>query len=212
MKTIEVNLYEFDELSDAAKEKARDWWRQCEAETFGHHGELFDDTERIAEILGITFERHNVPLMGGSKRSEPNIRWQLHVQGSGASFSGRYAYGKDSVKQIMQYAPNDRELHRIARELQQIQRHYSHKLTARITTDGREVHKYAMDLEAFKDNGDYANDADTQDLLELMRDFADWIYAMLQQEWEYRMSDENVDESIRINEYTFRENGKRSDG
>jgi hypothetical protein len=27
MKTVELNLYTFSELSDAAKEKAREWWR-----------------------------------------------------------------------------------------------------------------------------------------------------------------------------------------
>jgi len=212
MKTVQVNLYEFDELSDAAKEKAREWWRECESQDFGAHGELFEDTERIAEILGITFDRHDVPLMGGSKRSELNIWWQLHVQGSGVSFSGRYEYQKGCSEKMRQYAPQDKELQRIASELQKIQKKYGYKLTAKISASGREVHKYAMDLEAFRDNGDYADIQDASDLLVLMRDFADWIYNMLQQEYEYRMSDENVDESIRANEYTFRENGKRSDG
>lgn len=31
-RVIETPVYYFDQLSDSAKEKARDWWRQCEAE------------------------------------------------------------------------------------------------------------------------------------------------------------------------------------
>lgn len=212
MKTVTVNLYEFDELTDAAKEKARDWWRRCESGDFGAHGELFEDTERIAEILGITFDRHDVPLMGGNKRSKPNIWWQLHVQGSGASFSGRYGYQERCSERMCQYAPKNKELQRIATELTKIQKKYSYGMTACITTSSHSVHKYSMDLEAFDANGDYIHADDTNDLLELMRDFADWIYKMLQQAYEYRMSDENVEDSIRANEYTFCESGKRSDG
>ena len=40
-----------------------------------------------------------------------------------------------------------------------------------------------------------------------MRDFADWIYAQLEAEWEYQNSDDHVDESIRINGYEFDEFG-----
>ena len=40
-----------------------------------------------------------------------------------------------------------------------------------------------------------------------LRSFADWIYRQLEKEYEFNMSDENVDESIRINEYEFDETG-----
>ena len=32
MRTIQKNVYFFDELSESAKEKARDWWRGCDFE------------------------------------------------------------------------------------------------------------------------------------------------------------------------------------
>jgi hypothetical protein len=35
-----------------------------------------------------------------------------------------------------------------------------------------------------------------------------WIYRQLEREYEWLMSDEQVDESIRINEYEFTEEGK----
>lgn len=48
-----------------------------------------------------------------------------------------------------------------------------------------------------------------EELERLMRTFADWIYDGLRQEYDYRMSDESVDDSIRANEYEFTETGKR---
>jgi hypothetical protein len=32
MRSIQINLYKFDELSEEAKEVAREWWRDCEAQ------------------------------------------------------------------------------------------------------------------------------------------------------------------------------------
>lgn len=52
-------------------------------------------------------------------------------------------------------------------------------------------------------------DAD-HELRQLMRDFADWMYRQLEAEYEYRMSDEQVDDTITANEYEFTESGERA--
>ena len=41
-----------------------------------------------------------------------------------------------------------------------------------------------------------------------LRSLADWFYRQLEQAWEYENSDENVDETIRINEYDFTADGR----
>ena len=46
---------------------------------------------------------------------------------------------------------------------------------------------------------------------EALRDFADWIYRQLEAEYEWRMANEQVDDAITANEYTFDENGRRAD-
>lgn len=212
MTTKTVNLYQFNELTDAAKEKAREWWRECEAQDFGAHGELTESFETAGRLLGIEFKQHEVRLMGGGTRSEPNIWWSLHVQGSGASFAGRYSYAKGSVKAIRSEYPEDVELNRIAKELASLQKKYRYSLTAVISTDSREVavHKYSMDVDL--DNyGDGVKEEDAKALLELMRDFADWIYKGINEEYDYRMTEENVDDAIRANEYTFLGTGERED-
>ena len=50
---------------------------------------------------------------------------------------------------------------------------------------------------------------DAEEVTQLMRDFANWIYKALELEYEWRNSDEQVDESILSNEYEFDEEGKR---
>ena len=54
MTTKTINLFTFDELSDKAKEHAREWWRECEAQDFGGHGELNEPIETAAKLLGIS--------------------------------------------------------------------------------------------------------------------------------------------------------------
>ena len=46
-----------------------------------------------------------------------------------------------------------------------------------------------------------------EEVTQALRLFADWIYSRLESEYDYRMSDENVDESIKCNEYEFTEDG-----
>jgi hypothetical protein len=210
MTTKTVNLYTFNELTPSAKEKAREWWRECEAQTFGSFGDLTEPAETVAKILGISFKTHSVRTMGGKDRYEPNIWWLLEARGQGASFEGTYSYAKGSAKTIASEFPTDTELNRIARELANLQKKYAYRLGCVITADRRSVHKYGMEVE-LENYGDGVKEDDAATLLELMRDFADWIFKGLQEEWEYRMSDDNVDDSIEANEYTFTSDGSRED-
>ena len=64
-----------------------------------------------------------------------------------------------------------------------------------------------MSVDVYLKGDDAPRDVE-EDTRDILREFADWIYRHLESEYEYRMSDENVDESIRINEYEFDENGR----
>lgn len=132
IETIEKTLFKFDELSDAAKEKAREWWRNLEQQDC----DLLDsdDYKTCAEILGIEFDTRPVKLMGGGARYEPQICYGgFSSQGNGASFKGRYAYAKQAPKKIRAHAPLDAELHRIADALYALQRRYFYRIEARVT-------------------------------------------------------------------------------
>ncbi|QTG12406.1 antitoxin of toxin-antitoxin stability system [Agrobacterium tumefaciens] len=206
---IEKTVYAFNELSDRAKERARDWWRGCEASDFDPDCVL-EDAQRVADLLGITLAQKPVKLMGGGTRYEPTIYYSgFSSQGDGACYEGSYRYQKGATKAIRGYAPEDKELHRIADELQRIQKGYFYGLTARMKHDGHYDHAYSMSVDVDHDRNPYCVDANLErELAEPLRDFANWIYRQLEREYEYRMSAENVDESIEINGYQFDENGQ----
>lgn len=207
--TIETTVYTFDELTDErAKERARDWYREATAGDSYYAESVIEDAENVAALLGIAFsrERHG---------RGPAVYYSgFSSQGDGASYAGSYEYAKGARDAVRKYAPQDAKLHRIADALQDLQRRHFYGLCANITAgQSRYVHEMTMyaDVERVgRDGFGHDVDADTAEtLLDILRDFARWIYRQLEQEYEYQNSDEHVDESICANEYTFTADGGR---
>lgn len=186
-----ITLYQYDELSDKAKDKAREWFRRAsEGDTFWHEY-VEEDAKRMATILGISIDGNGISWSGFSS------------QGDGASFTGTYQYRPEAVTEIKAEAPQDTELHRIAdvlatighvepyADITRISHQYSHPYTVRVTNA--------------------ETDEDVSALQETLRAFMTWIYRQLEHEYEYQNSDDTVTENIRANEYTFLENGARHD-
>lgn len=207
MRTIEKTIYQFDELSDDAKENARQWHRSIPDDYYAEN--VFEDAATIAGILGIDLRQRPVKLINGQTRREPAIYYSgFWSQGDGACFEGRYRYKAGAAKAIRQYAPQDAELHRIADQLQAVQRQNFYQLEATCTHSGHYYHEYCMTVDVDRADGKPTGADD--DITELMRDFARWIYRQLETEYEHQNSDEAVDEAIRVNEYEFYENGERA--
>lgn len=201
-ETVERTLFTFDELNDRAKEAAREWFR---AGNLDHEwwDATYEDAEQCAKILGIEFDRKRGDI-------SPAIWFSgFASQGDGACFDGHYAYAKGAAKLIRQHAPQDTELHRIASDLQTLQRAHLYRLAARTRHRGHYYHSGCMTVEVWttRDGGDVAA-ATEEALTQLLRDFADWIYRQLEREHDYQQSDKQVDESIRANAYEFTEQGK----
>lgn len=195
MKTIATSIYQFDELSDAAKEKARDGFRQFVFSELYDYDPVIDDAKKCGQIIGI--EINKVYFSGFSS------------QGNGANFEGSYKYQKGSAKIIKQHAPQDAELHRITDGLQEVQRQNFYRLTASCNHRGQYYHSGCMLINVEDYENPYKNIKDAEDrVIELLRDFANWIYNQLEAEYDYQMSDESVDENIRISGYEFNENGQ----
>ena len=202
MKTKTIEIFTFDELSDKAKEKAREWWRNgFEFDPF------FDSFQAAARILGIDFEYSR------THRAGPNIMWSgFWSSGDGASFTGGYTFAPGCSEAIRAEFPQDEKLHAIADELTVMQSRLrlleSKTLTGKITQrDNRYVHSNTMDATAYDAEGEELEIAVSDELRDIMRRFADWIYASLEEDYEYETGDEAVDESIRANEYEFDEDG-----
>lgn len=202
MITKTITLYQFDELSDRAKETARQWFREGSGpEDFEY---VIEDAETILGMLGVTLRYHDTKLMGGGVRRDPNIWWQLgYMQSDGACFEGTYTYAKGAHRKIRQHAPQDTELHRIADRLKEIQQRYRYSLVV----DVKEDDLWPRCEITVEKGPDFGPD-DAKALKDLMRDLCCWIYDQLRTEDEYRSADAQVDESIRANEYTFTETGE----
>jgi hypothetical protein len=208
---IETTVYRLDELSDAAKEIARAWYRENGFD-YDWFEFVYDDFETICAILGIRIKTRPVQLMSGQSRSDPRIWFSgFWSQGDGACFEAYYAYAKDCVHKIRTHAPLDKELHRIADTLQQAQRRNFYQLKAETTHRGRYYHEYCMAVSVERDSPTYQDIAgDAEDvMIEALRDLARWLYRQLEQEYDHISSDEVVDETIIANGYTFTATGRR---
>jgi len=210
-EVIEITVYRFDELSDAAKEKARAWYRDG-GFNYDWHDAVYEDFQQIAEILGLDLKTRPVRLMGGGTRREPCIWFRgFWSQGDGACFDARYSYRRGAPRRIREYAPQDTELHRIADALQAIQRRNFYQLRAEATHRGLYYHEQCMAISVGRDSPTWQDmTAGAEEaVVEALRDLGRWLYRQLEREYDYLSSDEVVDETIIANGYTFTEVGQR---
>lgn len=202
----------FDQLSDEAKERARARERD-HALDYGWWEYTYEDAVCMGALMGIEIDERARRGAGGREIKEYEISFSgFCSQGDGACFEGRYRCAPDAVSAI-QAETSDEELLRIAQELTAVQ--VASKLqgtggiTVTITTGGYYAHSGTMNATVSFDSDD-TPDADQYNavedrVLQLMRDFADWIYRSLEQEADYLTSDECIDE--RLVDETFDEDG-----
>lgn len=204
MRTKSIPVYTYDELSDSAKEQVRAWWSQdidydC----------VYEDAATIADLFGLDIRMTRKTLVGGGHRYDPTVYYSgFWSQGDGACYEGNYKYKAGALKAVKEYAPQDAELHRIVKGLQDVQRKFFYHLTASCKHRGHYCHSGCMQVEVQDSENHWRDIGDAEDeVTQLLRDFADWIYARLYDEFEYQTSDEAVAEACAANEYEFYEEG-----
>lgn len=208
---IETTVYRLDELSEAARDKARAWYREG-ALDHDWYDAVDDDFEQICTILGVRLKTTPVRLYGGGTRAKPCIWFSgFWSQGDGACFEAFYSHEKAAPRRIREYAPKDTELHRIADVLQAVQRRNFYQLHADVSHRDRYYHEYCMAISVERDSPTYqAMTADAEEVVtEALRDLARWLYRQLEREYDFLTSDEAVDETILANAYTFTQAGRR---
>jgi hypothetical protein len=206
-----TTVYQFPELSDAAKEKARSWYREL-GPNDDWWDAVHDDFERVCDILGVSPKTQPVRQMGGGTRQKPCIWFSgFSSQGDGASFEATVRYAKGSAREIRTYARKDQALHGIADRLQGAQRQSFYQLNADVTHRGRYYHEYGMTIDVARDSptGQAPADGSEETVAEALRDLARWLYRQLEAEYDHLTSDEAVDEGIIMDEYTFTDAGRR---
>lgn len=205
----------YAELSDEAKEKAREWYRRA-SEGVDWWDCTYEDAAVCLGYLGFDIksmvDKRN---RAGDKVwvEKINIEFsRFFSQGDGASFTGTWNAAKVNVPGLVSHAPLDKVLHAIAVELsvlalaepdliatiKRISTRHSHSSTMDIgdTDYGRDEGEWTLDMQAREDQ-----------LVALARRAADWVYQQLEKEYDYQTSDERMVEDIEANEYEFDEEG-----
>jgi len=190
---IETTVYQFNELSERAKDNARQWFRDVSAND-DWYDSTFEDVKECGKLIGITIDK--IYFRG------------FWSQGDGACFEGSYSYAKAAPATIAAYTGGNETLVRIAKELLEVQRKAFYRLTATVKHSGRYYHEYCTDIDVYN-NGEIADNVTDEIISTLLRDFMRWIYRELEKAYNDYMSNETVDDNIRCNEYTFDINGKR---
>ena len=152
MKKIETIVYNFSELSDSAKETARNWYRS--GIDYEWYESVYEDAERIGlKITAFEIDRY---------------------------CKGKFTKSPDSVAKLIISEHGD---------------------SCETTKTAKE---FLTKLEEY--NAEDIWDAIADEFLaSLLEDYR----IMLGKEWDYLNSDEQVDESIIANEYTFTADGER---
>ena len=225
MRIKQTKVYQYNELSDKAKEKARDWYRRgnCDATYWSKY--VNHDAATVAGFLGLDINQTAYKTMGGATKYKPTVYFSgFCSQGDGACIEGTWRASDVKPDKLKEHAPQDEELHRIVDGLAEIAKEYPDgsftvKHSGPYPHSGCTHFNIELPCEAF-DEAEYdspehtrldekiSNDGET--LKELARDFMNWIYKQLKEEWDYQNSDEQVEESIRANEYEFLEDGTRA--
>lgn len=201
MKTIQLELFTFNELSDEAKAKAIESERNSENLEYYYSGEI----EYYQDVLKhIGFNNVEISFSG------------FHSQGDGASFTADYDSSLINLDELKNHntdlyslmARNDSVFgvsgltsdNVITANVKRISHHYSHHNT--LVIDDIEINGCEWgDIDCKKT--DAAFEAIENYLTSLKDDICYIIYNSLEREYDYQTSDEYIAELLTINDYNF---------
>ncbi len=90
-RVVETTVYRLDEFSGAARETARAWYREGGFD-YNWYEAVYEDFQRICEILGLRLKTRAIRLRGGGARQEPCIWFRgFWSQGDGACLETFYS-------------------------------------------------------------------------------------------------------------------------
>ena len=191
-RKIEVEVFTFAELSDNAKEHAREWYRQ---------GIEFDATDTIecvildaAKLLGITIDRPR------GRRTGYAIDWDTNP--IGAAFVGSWRASDVKPGAIQKEWPKESTLHVIAADLEAVAAEFPDAYANCDTGRGCFQRVEAMACGDDDDSSELADDAMAA-VVDALQSFAHWIATTIAAEIDYQYSDE----SIEANGYEFTADG-----
>jgi len=188
MKTVSVNVYSFDELSESAKEKAREWWRNIDDRGVSH----------VLDIFKAEMEEFGVEV----SKFTYSVSWS---QGDGAGFDYEVnlpkwldATAKEKEHATIRRLLKDEKIDAIVRGTQGYNYWYpSHHNNVEVYYG---IYVSARVNQALNRFDEY--------LIKWTKGKADELYRRIRGELDYMHSDAYIDKCIRANEYDFDELGR----
>jgi len=190
MRTVQTTLYTYDELSDAAKERAREWFRQGNFD-FDWWADVYIDAKDIGGMLG--FSDMDISFSG------------FWSQGDGASFTGQWHAKDVKPGAVKAYAPKDDKLKAIAAKLEALAAESPDASIRLYRLSHQYAHRYTIGFDAVERRIGFEEIPD--DYITRFKsaayDLMGWIYRQLEQEYEYLTSDESIAEAIKAGAFEF---------
>lgn len=219
MRDITTTVYQYGELSDEAKERARDWFRQASASD----SDMFwseSPTEDFQELL---------KACGWDVDKKRGLHWSgFSSQGDGAAFAGNWRTSLCDPSAWLAERPasyvdsdgkpqtckHNARYHDAVAEIVALAARYpgaSGSVTYAWRGNFIICDSFYFDENAEDDPLPENAHADAcEELADAARSLADAFYRTLEAEYDYQNSDEVVAENITCNEYEFTEDGQRA--
>lgn len=212
MRDITTTVYQYAELNEEARERARDWYRQISSD------DMFwseSPTEDFLELL---------KACGWDVDSKRGLQWSgFSSQGDGAAFKGSWhadlckpdAWLADRPAAFTdsdgkgQTCEHNKRYHEAVAEIVALAA--AHPGSWGAVDHGRSnfIQVDSFNVEEFEDDEPADLNALAYELAEAARSLAQAFYWNLEAEWEYQNSDDVVADTIACNEYEFTPDGRR---
>ncbi|WP_025915483.1 hypothetical protein [Herminiimonas sp. CN] len=224
----EKTEFTFDELDNAAKNKARDKWREHDPE-YEWWEFVYEDAVTIGKLIGIEVGLQHSRPHNGKSYTQPDISFSgFWSQGDGCCYSGDLYITqlKGCVTRLREYTGRgctDDRLFSLAAEGEALYdlitlRLVTLRLTGYVMDEDEEQDEVLQDSRIMisgDERGCYRTKVEPgscpEEIEEAMNEyvssFADWIYNQLEKEHDWLTSDECVDEAIEANDCLFDAHG-----
>tara|TARA_A200000159_G_scaffold59263_1_gene54793 strand:+ start:634 stop:1197 length:564 start_codon:yes stop_codon:yes gene_type:complete len=180
MRTETLKIYKFSELSENAKDKARE----------AHREHIASDTfwsEPLEEDI-----LHALNMVGFGVDIDITMRY---AQGDGVKLIGTYAYETGGLKQLRTFAPSHPFIPLI-QELQGIQRRNFYQIHGSIGESRWCPYDFECDYHEL-------SETDLSRMKEITQSLESMIFHMFRDEYEYATSDSAIDEYILAHDCEF---------
>jgi len=211
MRTKETTVYQYNELSEKAKERARDWFRERNLEYDWYESD-YEALQTLGRLFGMEVDLKRTYFNG------------FYSQSSGCSFEAdidivkmfeciRLESWKEEFPNVeFRFPTQTKNMLRVMKiaELLDVRGSVSNanrETAVRVNLDWDSTDCSGMKSRDRIDEVMREIEEYTQDVAE---EINNWFYRWLESDYEYLQSDESIEEGIIANEYEFDEDGRRA--